>query len=105
MDQARERFYRRGSWVDPAPSSEAGSSRTSASWPTSGAISRGPGSLPAIALRLRAHRRRPGCAIAYHNLGMVSADREMWDEADEHFRRSLDITAAVGDVHLRGSGC
>jgi putative nucleotidyltransferase with HDIG domain len=45
-----------------------------------------------------------GCAIAYHNLGMVSADRARWDEADEYFRRSLEITAAVGDVHLTGLG-
>src|SRR5579859_269843 len=27
-----------------------------------------------------------GCAIAYHNLGMVSVDRELWDDADRHFR-------------------
>ncbi len=45
-----------------------------------------------------------GCAIAYHNLGMVSADRAHWDEADEYFRRCLEITAAVGDVHLTGLG-
>ncbi len=45
-----------------------------------------------------------GCAIAYHNLGMVSADRAQWDEADEYFRRCLEITAAVGDVHLTGLG-
>jgi hypothetical protein len=35
---------------------------------------------------------------------MVSADRAKWDEADEYFRRSLEITAAVGDVHLTGLG-
>ncbi|HLQ22465.1 MAG TPA: HD domain-containing phosphohydrolase [Gemmatimonadales bacterium] len=45
-----------------------------------------------------------GCAIAYHNLGMVSADQAKWDEADEYFRRCLEITAAVGDVHLTGLG-
>ncbi len=45
-----------------------------------------------------------GCAIAYHNLGMVSADQAKWEEADEYFRRCLEITAAVGDVHLTGLG-
>jgi len=45
-----------------------------------------------------------GCAIAYHNLGMVSADQGRWAEADEYFRRCLEITAAVGDVHLTGLG-
>jgi putative nucleotidyltransferase with HDIG domain len=45
-----------------------------------------------------------GCAIAYHNLGMVSADRELWDDADRYFRRSLDMAGAIGDIHLRGLG-
>jgi putative nucleotidyltransferase with HDIG domain len=45
-----------------------------------------------------------GCAIAYHNLGMVSADRELWDDADRYFRRSLEIVEAIGDVHLQGLG-
>jgi putative nucleotidyltransferase with HDIG domain len=45
-----------------------------------------------------------GCAIAYHNLGMVSADRELWDDADRYFRRSLEIAEAIGDVHLQGLG-
>ncbi|MGH7525069.1 MAG: tetratricopeptide repeat protein [Gemmatimonadales bacterium] len=43
-----------------------------------------------------------GRAIAYHNLGMVSADRRLWEDADGYFRRSLEITRAVGDVHLEG---
>lgn len=43
-----------------------------------------------------------GCAIAYHNLGMISSDRELWDDADRYFRRSLDITRTIGDVHLEG---
>jgi putative nucleotidyltransferase with HDIG domain len=47
---------------------------------------------------------RRGCAIAYHNLGMVSADRELWDDADLYFRRSLEIAEQIGDVHLRGLG-
>lgn len=45
-----------------------------------------------------------GCAIAYHNLGMVSADLGKWEEAEDYFRRCLEITAAVGDVHLSGLG-
>jgi putative nucleotidyltransferase with HDIG domain len=45
-----------------------------------------------------------GCAIAYHNLGMVSADRELWDDADRYFRRSLEIAEAIGDIHLQGLG-
>ncbi|HEX2635965.1 MAG TPA: HD domain-containing phosphohydrolase [Gemmatimonadales bacterium] len=45
-----------------------------------------------------------GRAIAYHNLGMVSADRELWDDADENFRRCLDLAESIGDVHLRGLG-
>jgi putative nucleotidyltransferase with HDIG domain len=45
-----------------------------------------------------------GCAIAYHNLGMVSADRELWDDADRYFRRSLEMANAIGDVHLQGLG-
>jgi putative nucleotidyltransferase with HDIG domain len=45
-----------------------------------------------------------GCAIAYHNLGMVSADRELWDDADRYFSRSLQISEAIGDVHLQGLG-
>ena len=35
-----------------------------------------------------------GCAIAYHNLGMVSADRQLYDEADRYFgERSSTLTA------------
>ncbi|HJR17446.1 MAG TPA: HD domain-containing phosphohydrolase [Gemmatimonadales bacterium] len=45
-----------------------------------------------------------GCAIAYHNLGMVSADRELWDDADRYFRRSFEIAEKMGDIHLQGLG-
>ncbi|MDQ3222206.1 MAG: tetratricopeptide repeat protein [Gemmatimonadota bacterium] len=45
-----------------------------------------------------------GCAIAYHNLGMVSADRELWDDADHYFSRSFEIAEAIGDIHLQGLG-
>jgi putative nucleotidyltransferase with HDIG domain len=45
-----------------------------------------------------------GCAIAYHNLGMVSADRDLWDDADRYFRRSFTIAETIGDIHLQGLG-
>jgi putative nucleotidyltransferase with HDIG domain len=43
-----------------------------------------------------------GCAIAYHNLGMVSADRGLLDDADKYFRESRAIAERAGDVHLQG---
>ncbi|HEU5304169.1 MAG TPA: HD domain-containing phosphohydrolase, partial [Gemmatimonadales bacterium] len=45
-----------------------------------------------------------GCAIAYHNLGMVSADRELWDDADRYYARSFEISVTIGDIHLQGLG-
>ncbi|HET7565266.1 MAG TPA: HD domain-containing phosphohydrolase, partial [Gemmatimonadaceae bacterium] len=44
-----------------------------------------------------------GCAIAYHNLGMVSADRQLWDDAERYFCESLAIAERSGDVRLRGA--
>ncbi len=43
-----------------------------------------------------------GCAIAYHNLAMVSADLEAFDEADRYFRESRALAERVGDVYLQG---
>jgi len=43
-----------------------------------------------------------GCALAYHNLGMVSADRELYDQAETYFRESLAIAARLGDAQLEG---
>src|SRR3989454_8273210 len=43
-----------------------------------------------------------GCAIVYHNLGMVSADRELWDEAERYYRESYQIALRAGDVYLQG---
>ena len=54
---------------------------------------------------LEAYRRCEdphGCAIAYHNLGMVSADRGLFDEADRYFRESRALAERTGDVYLRG---
>jgi putative nucleotidyltransferase with HDIG domain len=43
-----------------------------------------------------------GCAIAYHNLGMVSADQQQWEVADNYFNSSLTLADSLGDVRLRG---
>src|SRR5438876_745047 len=43
-----------------------------------------------------------GCAIAYHNLGMVSADRGRFHAADCYFREARSLAERVGDLHLRG---
>jgi len=43
-----------------------------------------------------------GCARAFHNLGMVSADREQWAAADHHFAQSRAIAQKLGDLHLEG---
>jgi HD-GYP domain-containing protein (c-di-GMP phosphodiesterase class II) len=46
----------------------------------------------------------PGRAIAYHNLGVINAERKVWDEADRCFRLSLKIVEQTGDRHLHGLG-
>jgi putative nucleotidyltransferase with HDIG domain len=43
-----------------------------------------------------------GCAIAYHNLGMISADQQQWELADRYFHSSLALADSLGDVRLRG---
>ena len=43
-----------------------------------------------------------GSAIAYHNLGMVSADCGQWDDADHYYRLCLRSARAIGDIHLEG---
>jgi putative nucleotidyltransferase with HDIG domain len=43
-----------------------------------------------------------GCAIAYHNLGMVCADRGLLDAADQHFQKSRTLAARRGDTYLQG---
>jgi putative nucleotidyltransferase with HDIG domain len=50
----------------------------------------------------RAAGDKRGLAIAYHNIGMNKADRELWQEADVSFRTSLEIAESIGDVTLRG---
>lgn len=54
---------------------------------------------------LQAYREagdRHGCAIAYHNLGMVSADRGLLDEAGYYFHRSRTLAEREGDAYLQG---
>ena len=104
IEAAREKFYRALELGGASAELVAAPNRISGSWPTSRA--RWP--------RLWHYQRSleafesigddRGCAIAYHNLGMVSADRELWDDADRYFRRSLQIAEATGDVHLQGLG-
>lgn len=43
-----------------------------------------------------------GCAIAYHNLGMVSADLAKFEDADGYFTQSREIAEKAGDVLLHG---
>jgi tetratricopeptide (TPR) repeat protein len=47
----------------------------------------------------RAHDRR-GCAIALHNLGMLSADRARWGNAERQFDRARELARDTGDLHL-----
>src|SRR5947199_6547768 len=43
-----------------------------------------------------------GRAIAYHNLGMASVDRERFDEAEHYFRQSHEIAERAGDPYPGG---
>jgi len=52
---------------------------------------------------LEAYRRTGdlgGQGLAFHNLGMMSADREQWDDADRYFSESAAIARRLGDGHL-----
>ena len=50
----------------------------------------------------RTARDDRGCAIAYHNLAMNSADRRLWEDADRYYRASYGLADSIGDVQLRG---
>jgi len=43
-----------------------------------------------------------GCALTFHNLGMVSADRGHLAAADCYFRESRTLAARAGDAYLEG---
>jgi putative nucleotidyltransferase with HDIG domain len=49
----------------------------------------------------RAANDERGCAMTYHNLGMISADKKRWDDAEHYFSRSFDLALAQGDEQLR----
>jgi putative nucleotidyltransferase with HDIG domain len=49
----------------------------------------------------RAARDASGCAIAYNNLGVVSADREQYTDAERYFSQSRAIAERTGDIHLQ----
>ncbi len=51
-----------------------------------------------------AAKDEPGCALAYHNLGVISAERKCWSDADRYFRLSLTAAEFIGDTYLRGLG-
>jgi putative nucleotidyltransferase with HDIG domain len=43
-----------------------------------------------------------GCATAYNNLGLASADQQLWEEADWYYRLALRTADRIGEVYLRG---
>ena len=43
-----------------------------------------------------------GCAVAYHNLGVISIDLRRWADADYYLRLCLHTVHITGDLHLRG---
>jgi tetratricopeptide (TPR) repeat protein len=43
-----------------------------------------------------------GCAVAYHNLGVISIDLRRWADADHFLRLCLQSVNLTGDLHLRG---
>jgi tetratricopeptide (TPR) repeat protein len=43
-----------------------------------------------------------GCAVAYHNLGVISIDLRRWADADHYLRLCLQTVHLTGDLHLRG---
>jgi putative nucleotidyltransferase with HDIG domain len=43
-----------------------------------------------------------GRAIVYHNLGMVSADRARWHDAERYYALSRALATQMGDLHLEG---
>jgi tetratricopeptide (TPR) repeat protein len=43
-----------------------------------------------------------GCAVAYHNLGVISIDLRRWHDADHYLRLCLHAAHLTGDLHLRG---
>jgi putative nucleotidyltransferase with HDIG domain len=103
LDQARQRFLEA---LDRGDASRALRARVEQNL---GIVANIQGDLPEALRRyeasLEAYRSdddAPGCAIAYHNLAMASADRGQLDQAELFFRESYDIARRLGDVHLQG---
>jgi putative nucleotidyltransferase with HDIG domain len=44
-----------------------------------------------------------GCANANHNLGMISADLQRWDAADQYYASSLALADKVGNLQMRAN--
>jgi putative nucleotidyltransferase with HDIG domain len=47
-------------------------------------------------------RNARGCAIAYHNLGMIHADHADWGLADWYYTLALGLARSIGDRYLQG---
>jgi tetratricopeptide (TPR) repeat protein len=43
-----------------------------------------------------------GCAIAYHNLGRVHAERKEWDLAEQRYHLARKLARLAGDIHQVG---
>jgi putative nucleotidyltransferase with HDIG domain len=50
----------------------------------------------------RAAHDEHGCALAYHNLGMASADLQQFDDAERYFQLSYAIAERADDAYLKG---
>jgi putative nucleotidyltransferase with HDIG domain len=50
----------------------------------------------------RAANDEHGCALAYHNLGMASADLQHFDDAERYFQLSYAIADRADDAYLKG---
>jgi len=42
-----------------------------------------------------------GSAAVYHNLGMINADRGLFDQADQCFRKAMQLATSIDDQHYR----
>lgn len=49
-----------------------------------------------------AARNDQACAVAYHNLGMISRDQQQWTVAEQYFEQGRRTAQKIGDEHLRG---
>ena len=66
---------------------------------------RSPDPLPAVTGAFESSARTSGCAIAYHNLGMVSSDRELWEDADSISAAASSWRTPSATSTCRASAC